>query len=323
MSEPKPDKRLVRCTCGARMRVPAACVGRKGECTKCGRKMIIRADGSTEGVEPQPPPPATIDCPHCRKALPKTALFCGSCGYDFRLRGVPRDDLPGAGALSAASDTAEPGTFAGGLAYSAGAALAGGLAWWLLAWALGHEVLLRPVAAALGALAGWGMRRGWGIQCAPAGIGAAGSALGAMFLAQALIGATLPDTPVFAGKADADDRLLAENLVFERLCKERGLDSGWADDDDDGEETPADKSLTTAQADAAQEVSAMTEQQILKLLDDHRSQLASTNPMNTAPADDPTATGAGRVFVFLLEHYLTIIFGIVAVVAAWRLAAVD
>ena len=174
---------VVSCACGAKLRVPAAAVGKKTKCPKCGSLLVIKApapppppvppaesgggllddlaafeQSATASAAPQPATggkgPA---CPNCGLALPPSARLCIACGFDLAA-GQVRQMAKG-GTAAKPSKTAElaksAGTFLLGSVLSLVGALIGGAVWVIVAWYLKLEV--GYIAWGVGVLAGLGM----------------------------------------------------------------------------------------------------------------------------------------------------------------------
>lgn len=76
--------------CGKDYQVNDAAAGKRARCTQCGNTLVVPA--ATTFVAPQEPPPLPLAppplpvrrCPGCGSALPAAAVFCTTCGFDFR-----------------------------------------------------------------------------------------------------------------------------------------------------------------------------------------------------------------------------------------------
>ncbi|NOX58987.1 MAG: hypothetical protein GXP29_09045 [Planctomycetes bacterium] len=186
-------QQVVRCQCGAKLRVPAAAAGRKVKCPKCGFKILIDAPtgGSSAPSVPSPPPspPVSVpqdddnllddlmsaestaettvsadlstsqkNCPKCRAAMKQDATTCFACGFDPAT--IPKA-ATGAGAASKVGKLAAgTGRFGIGCALSAVGALIGAGIWYGVAVNTGVE--WGYIAWGVGVFAGLGMKFGYG-----------------------------------------------------------------------------------------------------------------------------------------------------------------
>jgi hypothetical protein len=176
----------VLCQCGKKLKAPSTAVGKKAKCPKCGNIVVVK-------LPPPPPEDDGLDalydlaqeseqaaanqefaprCPGCFRELPSGAVLCTNCGYDTRSGKSIKPKVetltsPAAMAVAQAKQgkkgkpvdmMAPQGSFLKGLAASIGAASAGAIVWFLIAWGTGYEIYF--VVLGIGALAGLGMQ--WG-----------------------------------------------------------------------------------------------------------------------------------------------------------------
>ena len=190
------NHQIVRCQCSAKLRVPAAAVGRKVACPKCGFKILVGAPsgGSTPSApkvqaasRPAAPPPASDEdsllddllsseassqtaqgpdlaahqktCPKCKSQMTKDARVCLTCGHDPSIIGsAPAGKQPKAGKVGQLA--VGTGRFGIGCALSAGGALLAAGLWYVVAIKTGFEI--GYIAWGVGVLAGLGMKFGYG-----------------------------------------------------------------------------------------------------------------------------------------------------------------
>ena len=92
MSVGEPESIRVRCTCGAKLRMPAAAAGRRVKCPKC--QAVFRVPsaasaggGAAAGVKPHATSEAGDHagraCPACGAAMTSDAILCIECGYNL------------------------------------------------------------------------------------------------------------------------------------------------------------------------------------------------------------------------------------------------
>jgi len=106
VGEPKGIK--VRCTCGAKLRMPAAAAGRRAKCPKCQAVFRVPSGvsaGDSEGVGARSHATAEATnrtgkaCPACGASMAPDAILCVECGYNLttkkRIGGTdgPRPEL--------------------------------------------------------------------------------------------------------------------------------------------------------------------------------------------------------------------------------------
>lgn len=185
------DHQVVRCQCGAKLRVPAAAVGRKVACPKCGFKILIGAPAGASSSTPKPaaaipPPPPPSDeeslfddlmsaeasaettagpdlsafqksCPNCKAQMTKDARVCLACGHDPLIAPAPK---VGGVAGKVSKLAAGTGRFGIGCALSAAGALLAAGVWYGVAIKTGFEI--GYIAWGVGLLAGLGMKIGYG-----------------------------------------------------------------------------------------------------------------------------------------------------------------
>jgi hypothetical protein len=186
------NHQIVRCQCSAKLRVPAAAVGRKVACPKCGFKILVGAPAAASSPAPPPVPVAAptppadefnlLDdflsseassettqgpdlaahqkaCPKCKAQITKDAKVCLSCGYDPAIIG----NEPVKKSVTASKVgklAAGTGRFGIGCALSAGGALLAAGVWYGVAIGTGFEI--GYIAWGVGLLAGLGMKIGYG-----------------------------------------------------------------------------------------------------------------------------------------------------------------
>jgi len=195
---------IVTCSCGTRLKVSAASVGKKAKCPKCQGIVTISAPQKSAAALPTlkvppaqgsdllgdlaelgaqaeaaPPQPTVPTCPHCGAAVVADARVCTACGYDLKkgrlltTRTATESDAKEKAAALAKS----AGTFVLGSILSLVGALVGGAVWFLVAWYLNAEV--GYVAVGIGFVAGVGMMIGHKVPSMKAGaVAAAMSAVG-------------------------------------------------------------------------------------------------------------------------------------------------
>ena len=102
MSEANSGKLTVRCSCGAKMLLPAEAAGRKARCPKCAKVFRVPAQAkppevnggnslldelaqmeqSAQALAPPNSASGTEACPQCGAGIPARAALCVSCGYN-------------------------------------------------------------------------------------------------------------------------------------------------------------------------------------------------------------------------------------------------
>lgn len=197
------------CRCGARLKAPAAAVGKRVKCPKCGAvntvpatarqeepaggldinaalEALARQEQSAAAVE-QPATSRGIRCANCGAVLSAEARLCTQCGYDIKTgRKLKAASAKQAAAASAVRQVASgAGRFLLGMVFCAGGAAIGAILWCVVAVATGYQ--LGFIAWILGGLAGLGMRLGYGNENARAGAVATLIAIGGIFLAKILV----------------------------------------------------------------------------------------------------------------------------------------
>ncbi len=102
---------LVTCSCGQKLSAPDAAAGKTARCPKCGKVLQVpsntksiaspSAKGGTSAKSTSPKsqggvdqkvwdelglfaPTEGVECPQCHAELPKHAVLCIHCGYDFK-----------------------------------------------------------------------------------------------------------------------------------------------------------------------------------------------------------------------------------------------
>jgi len=88
----EPEGIRVRCTCGAKLRMPASAAGRRVKCPKCGAVFRVPSaasagDGEAAGVGAHTTAGATDSmgkaCPACGAPMTADAILCIECGYNL------------------------------------------------------------------------------------------------------------------------------------------------------------------------------------------------------------------------------------------------
>ncbi len=217
MAQPQADQIEVRCSCGAKLRVPATAAGRRGKCPKCGSVFTVptpepalepagvAADESDSLLDDlanlersapsaaAPPAPAggagayggggiLMMCPGCGAGLAAGAALCTSCGYDLKSGKRRKVAAATSGSGGGRSAAILAGTFALGCVFSGVGALIGAGIWFGVALAL--ELQIGWIAWGLGALAGLGMHLGFRAGGQIPGLVAAGIATGGILAAK-------------------------------------------------------------------------------------------------------------------------------------------
>ena len=252
MSEPSAQFVKVKCSCGAKLKLPVTSAGRKAKCPKCQKVFripaaptadaasTVAADDDSAGslldelAEHQSASPAASEkatpaatrCPKCGADLPDAAVICVSCGYNLQSGRILKQ-ASGAGTATRRLSVGA-GTFPVGCTLSLVGALIGAVIWFAVAVITQYEI--GWIALLLGLLAGGGMAMGSKKRDARAGTAAAVIALVAILVAKAMVFAqadheALRDTPEdalslvgggFEDETDSESAVLAE---FARLAK--------------------------------------------------------------------------------------------------------
>lgn len=252
MADPANETMVIRCGCGANMRVRASAAGKKAKCPKCGGIVAIPAATSSAPaavvVKKAAAPtvtaaaPTSLDdllqmeastaaeqaatgnrCPQCKVLMGPGAKICISCGYNVETGKSLKtsDGTPGKVAVTAKT----LGTFAIGTALSGVGAAIGGLVWFLVAWYANLSV--GYIAWGIGVLAGLGMRIGYREGESKAGVVAAGlSALGIVG-AKAVIFSLILYTLV---TGDTDDIQAMQAFVTFSIANEQMEEEGITSD---------------------------------------------------------------------------------------------
>jgi hypothetical protein len=82
------DPRFNCPACGKSFRWKPEIAGRSAKCA-CGSKLVVPKDAPA-ATAPAPPPPIvkaaapTTNCPICKASVPKDAVLCVKCGYNFK-----------------------------------------------------------------------------------------------------------------------------------------------------------------------------------------------------------------------------------------------
>ena len=246
-------------SCNKKFKANEQLAGKRVKCPQCGGVITIpvpqpaESHGSmaslldeesvpaTPAPKPKPKAPAAIakKCPSCSAEITAGAVLCVNCGFDLRT-GKPVE-IGGADAAADGAkkkkkkkkhrgDTPQSLMFLRGCAVSLGFALLGSLAWWALAYFTGFES--GYIALMIGALAGGGMKTGYGVEDVLAGLAAAAVAIMAIFIAKVFVFAVL----LSQFQEDFADAMV-EDAEFQEMMEEESADQGMADgvmSEDDG-----------------------------------------------------------------------------------------
>ena len=206
MPDGSAESTIVRCGCGARLKVKAGAAGKKLKCPKCGE--IIHVPVETYAFKEEEPEPdlmqgmrelavaqktapalaqpaavRTKECPRCGAALDHSAVLCVSCGYNLQTGRTQKGAKASSVALRRLA--AGAGTFALGCFLSGAVAICGAVLWFLLTLGTGYEI--GWVAWGLGFVAGLAMYGGYRKKNVRAGLVASGMAVFGILAAKVMI----------------------------------------------------------------------------------------------------------------------------------------
>ncbi|MFQ5411596.1 MAG: hypothetical protein ACE5EC_04840 [Phycisphaerae bacterium] len=262
-----PDKIVIQCDCGGRMRVPVSGIGKQAKCPRCGNLILIQpisdehlpplvdapagsAPEPRAGEEPGFALETSHPCPHCSANMPEGGRFCTSCGYDIETGRILKTETAPDDARSTAVGI---GTFILGTVFSGLGAAVGGLSWFLAVYYANVQV--GYIAWGIGVLAGLGMRLGYRNANVRAGL------VAGVFGAMGVVGAKaviffIILSAIFTGNTDDVElkRLYVLQNMTVDVLEERGLDS----------ETATDEQWGSAANEAEERVSQMPEEEIVQ-----------------------------------------------------------
>lgn len=245
----QPDRIVVTCPCGARMRVKGEAVGRKVRCPKCNETFRVadpgavdtEADGEGDfgmmeelAAQADLAPPATpsqpmITCPNCMVKMPADSRMCMSCGYDTTTGKVRK------GTTAKSADRAAKvkrlaggaGRLAMGTLFSGIGALIGAGVW--IAVALLANLEIGWIAWGVGLLAGYGMRLGRSDAGVKGGIIAASMSLVGIVIAKVVVFGVLIYGMMTGDTANVNlQRAYVAIQMTEEALDERGI---WSEAD--------------------------------------------------------------------------------------------
>lgn len=211
------DRIVVRCACGAKLKVSAQAAGRTGHCPKCHQKFTVPHAAAAPAPAPAAPaaPAESADwlddlaakehaatatglaavptaggiprpCPHCGATLVGGAVLCTSCGYNAQTGRIMKAAALGPGAAAVATKAAKwAGTFVLGCVLSLVGGAIGEALWCFIAYKTGYEV--GYVAWGIGLITGFGMALGSRMCGVLPGVVAAAVALLAIIVAKILL----------------------------------------------------------------------------------------------------------------------------------------
>ena len=211
----------IHCSCGEKLKVPRAAIGKKGRCPKC--QQVITITAPAEEAPPAVPVASGDDdlggddlfgggllddlarqeaaadadesagprkkaCGHCGKAMPTDAVVCTACGFNESTGKVVQPKVEKAAkskpkaAAGSKSLTSGMGSFGIGCVCSLVGALIGAAIWAGVLVATEYEVAY--IAIGLGFLAGLGMSIGYKDEGVVPGLTAVGMALFGILVAK-------------------------------------------------------------------------------------------------------------------------------------------
>ncbi len=259
------DRIVVRCACGAKLKVAAQAAGRTGQCPKCHQKFTVPHAAAAPARAPTASP-ATDEgagwlddlaakehaaaatgpaaglpagggmprpCPHCGATLVGGAVLCTSCGYNAQTGRIMKAAALGPGAAAVASKAAQwAGTFVLGCVLSLVGAAIGAALWCFIAYKTGYEV--GYVAWGIGLITGFGMALGSRMSGVLPGVVAATVALLAIIVAKILL-AVVVLAAILTGdtsntelkKAYVMRHVAAEVLTEQGVDPEQATDAQW------------------------------------------------------------------------------------------------
>jgi len=300
---------IVSCSCGTKLRVSAASVGKKAKCPKCQAVVTIYAPksppptpspsppaaggsdllGDLAQYEQQsasvPPLPAAAACSNCGAPIAANARVCTACGFDLK---KGRLLTTAASSESVAKEKAvalakSAGTFLLGSILSLVGALLGGGVWFLVAWYLNAEV--GYVAWGIGLVAGVGMMIGCKEPSMKAGVVAAAmSAVGILAAKAAIFFAVI--YIVVTGNSNNIDA--QRGFVTVQMAEEILDEKGVTDD------AQRDKQWEATYAEAEGRVEKMTDEQVRQKWTEYREAIKQAKAEQ--PPGEPEVGGGGAIF---------------------------
>lgn len=213
MATASPEKKIVQCPCGSKLKVPGDAIGKKVRCPKCQQTFIAsavdaappdsaphhagkddgfslledlaKAEKSAAGLAPGAKEFAGDRCPKCATALPKDAVLCVACGYNLKTGKSLGATKVAAAPGKAAARAKTASQFMLGCVLSFVGALIGAGVWAGIAIGTGYQI--GWIAIGLGFLAGIGMLAGYREKDAKGGTAAACISIGGIFVAKVAI----------------------------------------------------------------------------------------------------------------------------------------
>ncbi len=240
----------IRCKCGKKLKMPGSTAGRRAKCPECAHVFVVpspepdTADNDdsqsllselagqahSAPAAPQAAVPTQTACPKCNAVMPASAVLCVQCGFDTRHDNAHRGASAGAAVVSKLA--ARAGTFLFGCLLSGAGALVGALIWFSFTMATGYSI--GWIAWGVGALAGFGMLKGYGEANTNAGIIAAGFALTGVVAAKVLIFAFVMHALLTGNTSDIDlqreyvkSMMAAEELGEQEFSSDEQAQAAW------------------------------------------------------------------------------------------------
>lgn len=317
MSAP-PTTIIVTCSCGAKLKVSSASVGKKAKCPKCQSIVTIAAprdSGVSASLPNTPPsggsdllghlaeheqqaaatplPPAGAACPHCGLPVAVNVRVCTACGFDLKKgRLLTTATASGSAAKEkAAALVKSAGTFMLGTVLSLVGALLGGAVWFLVAWYLNAEV--GYVAWGIGFVAGVGMLIGCKDPSAKAGIVAALMSVVGIVAAKAAIFFVIIYIVVTGNTSNIDSQ---RGFVTVQMAEEILDDKGVSDD------AEREKQWESTYAEAEGRVKKMSDEEVRRQWAAYREAIAQART-ERSPDEPETGGGAGILKAFVATQF--------------------
>lgn len=317
MDESSGDRITIRCSCGAKLKMPAKAAGKRARCPKCKEVFtipkpepepvaagsgaplddddpealfddLLKHAAAAPAVETTPEGGGSGRCSQCGAEMPASACVCVSCGFNTGTgKALKAATVKKASKLGGAATLA--GTFMLGCLLSGVGALLGAVVWVVIAIASGYE--LGIIAWGVGVVAGVGMTIGYRNHSAVAGLVAMGMAVIGLLVAKVGIFVFVIYAVITGNTNNIElQRAFVTAMVTEEILDDRGVFSD-ADRDEEWE---------SAWDEAAGQVDAMNDDEVRIAWQEYRDLIESGEVEDVGTVVDeggpPTdgAVGDGR-----------------------------
>ncbi|MCG8408230.1 MAG: zinc-ribbon domain-containing protein [Phycisphaerales bacterium] len=292
------DRVVVQCSCGAKFRVPANAIGKKGKCPKCGEAFLVEPVGSS------PAGSLMDDLAQQEQSAEAFAAPSHDAQYDHADKTATNAHVEASTGNPAVGAAKSAGTFLLGFMLSAIGAAIGGAAWYFVAYYANVEV--GYIAVGVGILAGIGMRLGYRTENTGAGVVASALAVlgivGAKFVIFSMIlSAQGPSDDPAKQRIFVKGKLTEEIMTEQGVKGERGLEEKW----------------TKAYEEATQRVKAMSDEEVRQL---YRQQQQGNSAGNNAE-DDEDSNALLSFFFSGTFNFFDILWFALAIGSAFKISS--